>query len=87
MIKCGGYRSFNGEYTEYDCKYSPDFDCGDCILNGGTMSPISGKKFRGNRAQYEKRARTAFQQPKPETLDINIKNLFRAQYEKRARTK
>lgn len=77
MIKCGGYKSFNGEYTEFDCEYSPEFGCDMCILTGGSMSPISGKKFRGNRAPYEERARTAAQQPKPETLEVDIKDLFK----------
>ena len=54
MIECKGY--FDG--NEYDCKYSKvDFECDDCIVNGGCMSPRTGKKFRGNVEKYETLAR------------------------------
>ena len=77
MIKCGGYKTWTDCGYEYDCEYGAEFPCEDCILTGGIMSPISGKKFRGNRAPYEEQARTAAQQPKPETLKIDIKDLFK----------
>ena len=50
MIECKGHRDpYDGEF---DCGYSPEFDCGDCIINGGTMSPQTGKRFRGNPKPY-----------------------------------
>lgn len=30
----------------------PDVDCGGCIINGGCLSPVTGKKFKGNRSLY-----------------------------------
>lgn len=56
-IKCKGYWSPStpDSPAEFDCEYenSGSFGCDDCIINGGSMSPISGKVFRGNRAPYE----------------------------------
>lgn len=45
--------------SEFDCDYLHvgDITCDQCILCGGSMSPQTGKLFRGNRALY------------PETLD------------------
>lgn len=56
-IKCKGYwtpSTPNGP-AEFDCEYekSAGFGCEDCIINGGSMSPVSGKPFRGNPAPYD----------------------------------
>ena len=57
MISCKGYWTSSVDGDEFDCEYDPDFACDDCIINGGRMSPQTGKPFRGNRAKYEERAR------------------------------
>lgn len=56
-IKCKGYwtsSTYDGP-PEFDCGYekSADFGCEDCIINGGRMSPVSGKPFRGNPVPYD----------------------------------
>jgi hypothetical protein len=58
MITCKGFRD---EYWgEWECGYFPSFDCEDCIINGGRMSPVSDKPFRGNREKYEKAIREEY---------------------------
>ena len=54
MIRCKGHWYFSAmEPPEYECGYGEvNFDCGDCIINGGCMSPVSGKPFRGNPEPY-----------------------------------
>ena len=54
-ISCKGYTLSTPDGDEFDCAYenSSCVDCDVCIVNGGDMSPVSGKKFRGNRAPYE----------------------------------
>lgn len=55
MIVCKGYQAGNPtDGYEFDCGYenAGAFNCEDCICNGGTMSPQTGKKFRGNPAPY-----------------------------------
>jgi hypothetical protein len=53
-IKCGGAysQSTPDGGPELYCEHEPPFDCGDCIINGGKMSPISHKPFRGNSELY-----------------------------------
>lgn len=56
-IKCKGFwtpGTPDGP-AEFDCEYenSAGFGCEDCIINGGHMSPVSGKAFRGNPAPYD----------------------------------
>lgn len=56
-IKCKGYwsPSTSDGPAEFDCAYekSAGFGCEDCIVNGGCMSPLSGKLFRGNPGPYD----------------------------------
>ena len=51
MIQCKGYRSAEGDY---DCGHprSGHICCEECVCNGGLMSPISGKRFRGDITPY-----------------------------------
>lgn len=74
MITCKGYWSGNpSNGYDFDCEYenSGGFTCENCIINGGHMSPITGKTFRGNRqiyidaAQKEKEFRASGQAPSP----------------------
>lgn len=53
-ITCKGHwsSSTTDSPPEFYCDYEPPFDCGDCICNGGRMSPVSGKPFRGNPEPY-----------------------------------
>lgn len=56
-IKCKGYwtsSTYDGP-PEFECEYekAADVGCDDCIINGGRMSPVSGKPFRGNPAPYD----------------------------------
>lgn len=55
MIKCLGYKSGNPiDGYDYSCEYEKaDFGCEDCICTGGTMSPQTGKLFRGNIKKYQ----------------------------------
>ena len=53
-IKCGGYWSHSFDGSEFDCEYKTGIYCDDCIINGGHLSPVSGKEFRGNREPYIK---------------------------------
>lgn len=75
MISCKGYWSGNpSNGYDFDCEYenSGGFTCEDCVINGGHMSPITGKPFRGNRqmyidmAQKEREFRTSGNEPKPD---------------------
>ena len=55
-IKCKSYKSSSYlDPIEYDCGWekAEAIDCENCIINGGDMSPVSGKRFRGNRKPYE----------------------------------
>mgnify|MGYP001577517190 CR=1 FL=1 len=53
MIKCKGHRTGTMEGDDFECEYAHgDIDCGDCIINGGRLSPQTGKTFRGNSAKY-----------------------------------
>jgi hypothetical protein len=55
-IRCRGYEDSQGEYA---CGYDlAEFSCDDCICNGGTMSPRTGKEFTGNRTLYLRTAVT-----------------------------
>lgn len=54
-IACKGYFTLstpNGG-SEFDCEYESGIGCADCICNAGDLSPVTGKKFRGNRKPYE----------------------------------
>ena len=57
MIECkGSWSPSTPDFpAEFECGYEAEFNCDDCIYNGGAMSPVSGKEFRGNRALYEQR--------------------------------
>ena len=79
MIKCREYKTWTDCGYEYDCEYQAEFPCEDCILTGGSMSPISGKKFRGNRTPYDKLAKKLAKtiQPDPVPLKINIEELLK----------
>lgn len=45
-IKCGGYTSFDGEYTEFECEYENAPRCDDCVcVPFGCINPITGKKL------------------------------------------
>lgn len=35
---------------EYECHENTD--CNYCVINSGTVSPITGKEFKGNRQKY-----------------------------------
>jgi len=62
MIICKGYKSGNPcDGEEYECGYDTEIDCGDCICNGGDMSPQTGKKFRGNPEPYIEEAKKRWQ--------------------------
>ena len=53
MLSCKGYWSYSDCGDEFECDYPhADFSCEDCIINGGPMSPQTGKPFRGNREKY-----------------------------------
>ena len=51
MLTCKCYRTYEGDY---DCEYSHagEISCEHCIINGGEMSPQTGKKFKGNLLPY-----------------------------------
>ena len=53
-IKCKGYRRDYGDWGwDYECGYeNAHFECDQCICTGGSMSPVSGKEFRGNPEPY-----------------------------------
>lgn len=72
MLECKGYQYWTDCGYEYDCGYpNATFSCEDCIINGGDFSPQTGKLFRGNRAKYEERARTAHNsESTPISLDM-----------------
>ena len=58
MIRCKGYRTGTLDGDDYDCIHAHgDIDCGDCVINGGKLSPQTGKAFRGNSGKYEQRAK------------------------------
>lgn len=40
--------------SEFICDYENAPDCNQCIIQGGSISPQTGKKFRGNRVLYLK---------------------------------
>lgn len=73
-IRCKGYWYYPAmEPPEFECGYEKaDFDCDQCIINGGSMSPISGKPFRGNPEPYyedcRKRYGAKYFDPEPETF-------------------
>ena len=63
MIKCKGYWDYCGmEPPEFECGYenSGGITCDQCIINGGGMSPVSGKPFRGNPEPYYEDCRKRF---------------------------
>lgn len=58
MIPCGLETYHTQDGTDYDCSYpNATHACEDCIINGGSISPISGKAFRGNLKPYIKAAK------------------------------
>lgn len=62
MIKCKGYKerdTWRGP-GEWCCGWDTDIDCGECIINGGNMSPVSGKPFRGNPEPYHEECRKRY---------------------------
>lgn len=68
MIECKGDRDY---YGDFNCGWDAEFSCEECIINGGRMSPQTNKPFRGNRAKYEERARTAHNsESTPISLDM-----------------
>lgn len=63
MLQCLGRREDHGiDGWEYTCDYEhADIDCGDCVINGGDMSPQTGKPFRGNLERYKEAARLRYE--------------------------
>ena len=57
MLKCKVYRSEGNPVDGYDyyCEYehSGEINCENCIITGGTISPQTGKPFRGNLKKYQ----------------------------------
>ncbi len=79
MIKCKGFWYYPMmEPPEFDCGYDKAgyITCDECIINGGDMSPVSGKKFRGNPEPYYEECRKRFganyfdTEPIPLKLDL-----------------
>lgn len=55
LITCKGYRAGNPAVGyDFDCEYehAGEITCDQCLCNGGDMSPVTGKRFRGNLAPY-----------------------------------
>ena len=46
-IPCMLYESNTTDGREYDCEYeySGSVDCDNCIVNGGSLDPRTGKEF------------------------------------------
>jgi len=63
MLKCKGFKQdFGSNGYEYDCNYEhSDIGCEDCILSGGTLSPQTGKEFRGNLKKYQDSAKARYE--------------------------
>ena len=74
MLECKGYRYWTDCGYEYDCDYpNATFACEYCIINGGEMSPQTGKLFRGNRSKYVEQAKAA---RNIESKPISIEKLY-----------
>ena len=69
MISCKSEQDYFGEHS---CGYDAEFGCDECICTGGMMSPVTGKKFRGNRAKYEEVARN-----KNEIEDLSLDDILK----------
>lgn len=67
-IPCKGHTIFNPDGIEYECGYGVDFECTECILNGGSISPLTNKPFRGNLEYRQQVARERWE--KSETKKI-----------------
>lgn len=65
MLPCLGHREdYGADGWEYTCDYEhAEIDCGDCVINGGDLSPQTGKPFRGNLERYKEAARLRYEKP------------------------
>jgi len=73
LITGAGYKTQDvGNGSEFECAHpgSAEITCEECIINGGDMSPISGKPFKGNLANYKALAleRYGYRDDSPEEL-------------------
>jgi hypothetical protein len=70
MLECKGYKYWTDCGYEFDCEYPhATFSCEGCIINGGNLSPMTGKPFRGNIAKYNKCAKKVWETQK---IDIGL---------------
>jgi hypothetical protein len=72
MLTCRGYSHCTDCGYERDCGYpNTTFSCEDCIINGGKMSPQTGKVFRGNHKKYQELARDKYSNQE-ETIELDL---------------
>lgn len=46
-ILCKGNWTYSSNGDDFDCDYEhADFPCENCCVNGGSMDPRTGRKFR-----------------------------------------
>jgi len=73
-LKCKGHTSNTPETYEFECDYDTGIDCVDCVIYMGTLSPQTGKPFRGNFKLYEKafKKKLKEQTKKPKLIRLKV---------------
>lgn len=55
-VVCRGYWSHTTSGSDFDCEHAHgEIGCSNCVVNGGSLDPRTGKRFRTARPRRKRR--------------------------------